>query len=128
MPSPYSIDLRERVISAVKEGKLQMQEIATTYKVSTATIRIWRRQLEAGKGLQPQKTGRKEGACRKIQDDKKFKEFIDTTDAKTQKQMAKAWGDVSPMTISRAIRRISYTFKKKHLGTQNAMKKTDNIS
>lgn len=124
MPAAYSIDLRKRVIDAVKENKLKIKEISAMYKVSTETIRIWRRQLESEGALESKKTGRKVGSCRKIKDDAKFKEFLDTTDAKTQKQMAENWGGVSQRTICRAIQRINYTFKKKPLGTQNATKKT----
>ena len=98
------------------------------YKVSPETIRIWRRTLESGESLEPKKTGRKEGSCRKITDDEKFKEFLDTTEAKTQKQMAEKWGGVSQRTICRAIKRINYTFKKKPLDTRNVTKKTDKIT
>lgn len=127
MPAAYSLDLRKRVIAVVKEGKLKIKEIAALYKINAETIRLWRRRIESGEALNPKKTGRKEGSCRKIKDDEKFKEFVDTTDAKTQKQMAEKLGNVSQMAVCRAMRRIKYTFKKKHLDTRSVKKKTEKL-
>lgn len=42
MPSPYSVDLRQRVLAACDEGRLSLREIATLYHVGESTIYAWR--------------------------------------------------------------------------------------
>ena len=41
MPSPYSLDLRKRVIAACDEGRLSRREIAELYHVGESTIYEW---------------------------------------------------------------------------------------
>jgi len=49
MPAPYSNDLRERVISAYKDGKARQSEIAERYNISESTLkRYWRRYKSEG--------------------------------------------------------------------------------
>jgi transposase len=46
---PYSQDLRDRVLAAVKETKLSQAKIAKAFKISTSTLENWlRRQRETG--------------------------------------------------------------------------------
>jgi putative transposase len=46
---PYSQDLRDRVLAAVKETKLSQAKIAKTFKISTSTLEKWlQRQRETG--------------------------------------------------------------------------------
>jgi transposase len=41
MPSPYSVDLRKRVIAACEEGQLTRAEIAQRYRVGESTLYEW---------------------------------------------------------------------------------------
>ena len=41
MPSPYSMDLRKRVIAACEEGRLTRAEIAQLYRVGESTLYEW---------------------------------------------------------------------------------------
>ncbi len=41
---PYSQDLRERVIAAIKAGKQTNAQIADTYDISESTVEKWKRQ------------------------------------------------------------------------------------
>jgi transposase len=46
---PYSQDLRERVLAAVKERKASQAQIARTFKIGQSTLEKWlRRQRETG--------------------------------------------------------------------------------
>jgi transposase len=46
---PYSQDLRERVLAAVKETKLSQAKIAQAFKISPSTLEKWlQRQRETG--------------------------------------------------------------------------------
>jgi transposase len=46
---PYSQDLRERVLAAVKETKLSQAKIAKSFKISKSTLENWlQRQRETG--------------------------------------------------------------------------------
>jgi len=42
MPSPYSEDLRKRVMEKVLEGKTKLKEIAKIFSLSEKTIYLWR--------------------------------------------------------------------------------------
>jgi len=46
---PYSQDLRERVLAAVKDNKLSQAQIAGMFKISQSTLeKWWQRQRETG--------------------------------------------------------------------------------
>ena len=59
----------------------------------------------------------------KIQDWQKFQEFIELHSDKTQKEMASLWGKVSHHTISRGLKKLGDSRKKKRMGTKNVVKK-----
>lgn len=120
MAKPYSVDLRGRVLEAVR-ANVPIKEITQTFKVNRKTIYDWRRQYEKAGTLEPKKAEKK-GPSPKINDMEKFKEFVDNNVSKTQKEMGEIWG-VSASTICSAIRKIGHTFKKKHTDTQSAKKK-----
>ena len=58
---PYSQDLRERVIAAVKAGRQSLNEIAHTFGISSSTVDKWhKRWRETGSvAVQPFAAGRK---------------------------------------------------------------------
>jgi transposase len=53
MPEPYSLDLRQRVIAACDEGRLNRREVAELYNVGESTIYEWLKLREATKSLAP---------------------------------------------------------------------------
>lgn len=53
VPAPYSLDLRERVIRAVDESPLTVEEIAEQFNVSDRTIYKWLAQRKAERTLAP---------------------------------------------------------------------------
>jgi transposase len=52
MPRPYSVDLRERVMAAVADGR-SIAEVAQAFSVSVDAIYDWRRRQETTDSLRP---------------------------------------------------------------------------
>ncbi len=125
MPKPYSYDLRQKVIQAIELDGLKKSEASQLFNVSRNTIDLWlKRQAETGDfqalpNLPP-------GNGHKITDWEKFREFAQAHGDKTQVEMAKLWeGQISDRTISRALKKIGFTRKKRPMVTVNEMKLND---
>ena len=69
------------------------------------------------------------GNNHKIRDWSKFQEFARTNGDKTQKEMAELWPEeISARTISRALKKIGFTRKKKLMVIEKGMKPKDKNS
>jgi transposase len=125
MPKPYSYDLRQKVIQAINLDGLNKTEASLLFNISRNTIGLWlKRQAETGdfqaKPNQPPGNGHK------IANWEKFREFALTNGDKTQVEMAKLWeGEISDRTISRALKKIGFTRKKRPMAIAKGMKKND---
>lgn len=125
MAKAYSEDFRRKVIEAIEMDGLKKQEASELFGISRNTIDLWFK-LKAETGdIQPRQrqiakpTG-------KITDWDKFRTFVAEHGDKTQAELAKLWEDgVSQRTISRALRKIGYSRKKKRMATANGMKRND---
>jgi transposase len=122
MPKPYSYDLRQKVIQAIKLDGLKKSEASLLFNISRNTIDLWLKRLsvtgdfQALPNLPP-------GNGHKITDWEKFREFAKAHGDKTQVEMAKLWeGQISDRTISRALKKIGFTRKKRPMATANEMK------
>ena len=105
----YSLDLRIRVINAVKSGSSKV-EICKVFNICRQTIYNWIN-LELKQGnLLPIKSS-KTGHPRGIKDDQKFKKYVDKHSDSTQKEIA-LFFNVGLATVSRTLKRIGYTRKK----------------
>ena len=115
MPSPYSYDLRQKVIKAI-DGGMSKTQVSSIFKISRNTINTWlHRRRETGDIKA--KTGYQKGYNPKIPDLEQFRKFAQINGSKTQKEMADEWPDkVSDRTISKALKKIGYTRKKKTYG------------
>jgi transposase len=113
MPKPYSYDLRQKVIQAIKLEGLKINEASQIFNISRNTIRLWlKRQRETGdfQALPNQPPGN----GHKITDWQKFANFVAANGDKTQAQMAQMWSEqISERTISRALKKMGLTRKKK---------------
>ena len=109
MPKPYSYDLRQKVIQAIKLDGLKIKEASEIFNISRNTIRLWlKRQRETGdfRALPNQPPGN----GHKITDWLKFANFVANNGDKTQAQMAQLWPDkISERTISRALKKMGLT-------------------
>ena len=115
MPSPYSYDLRQKVIKAI-DGGMSKTQVSSIFKISRNTINTWlHRRRETGDIIAL--TGYQKGYNPKIPDLEQFRKFAQINGSKTQKEMADEWPDkVSDRTISKALKKIGYTRKKKTYG------------
>jgi transposase len=120
MPSPYSYDLRIRVIGAVEKG-MAVREASQTFGVHHQTITAWLTRKAATGDVQA-KVGYQQGHSHKIPDPEQFKAFVQDQGAATLEELAEAWGGVKRMTIWRQLRKLGYTHKKRPFATPSGTK------
>jgi transposase len=111
MPSPYSYDLRIRVVGAVEQG-MGVKEASRTFGLHRDTIATWLARKEATGDVQA-KVGYQQGHSQKITDPEQFKAFVQAHGDATLEQLAEAWGGVKRMTVWRQLQKIGYTHKKR---------------
>lgn len=121
MAKPYSYDLRQKVINAIVLDGMNKTEAAQVFQISRNTINLWlRRQAETG-DYQPKPT-RPQRTNAKIIDWEKFSQFAQMHGDKTQAQMAQLWsGEISARTISRGLKKIGWSRKKRLMAIENEM-------
>ena len=113
----YSLDLRERVIAAVEEGKLTRERIAAVFRVSLTSIkRLVRRKRDLGHVAPlPHGGGQKprldEGRLRILREE--IARHPDATLEELCKRVRGVDGTpVSVPTMSRTLRKLGFTRKK----------------
>jgi transposase len=121
MPSPYSYDLRIRVVGAIEKG-LGVKEASQTFGVQRETITAWLARKDATGDVQA-KTGYQRGHSHKIPDPQQFQTFVDRHREATVEELADAWGGVGRMTIWRQLHKLGYTHKKRPSAMPSATKR-----
>lgn len=117
MPKPYSYDLRQKVIEAIELNGMKRCEASEHFNISRNTINLWF-QRKAQTGDFQVKVREHRGNGNKIHDWEKFRAFASTHGDKTQVEMAELWdGEISDRTISRALKKIGLTRKKRPTAT-----------
>jgi transposase len=121
MPKPYSYDLRQKVIEAIELNGMKRCEASEYFNISRNTINLWlRRKAETGDFGTKVREDR--GKNNKITDWEKFRAFAETHGDKTQVEMAQLWDEqISDRTISRALKKIGLTRKKRLTATVKEM-------
>jgi len=112
MPKPYSYDLRQKVIQAIKLDGFKISEASQIFNINRNTIRLWlKRERETGdfQALPNQPPGN----GHKITDWEKFKSFVEKN------------GKISERTMSRGLKKIGFTRKKKLMVIKKEMKLND---
>jgi transposase len=122
MANPYSYDLRRKVIEAIELNGMKRCEASEFFNISRNTINTWfQRRRETGDFNA--KVRADQGNGHKISDWEKFQAFVETYGDKTQAEMAELWeGDISERTISRALKKIGFTRKKRPMDIANALR------
>jgi transposase len=111
MPAPYSIDLREKAVSAVERGEKKSQ-VCRTLNISRNTLDLWIKKKKQTGNVSPV-TGYHRGPQPKINDLNKFKEFAEENGHLTQREMAEKWPEpLSKTRIGQALKKIDFTRKK----------------
>jgi transposase len=122
MPKAYSYDLRQKVIQAIKLDGLKKTEASLLFNISRNTIDLWLKRLSVTGDFQAL-PNQPQGNGHKITDWEKFREFAKAHGDKTQVEMASLWEEqISDRTISRALKKIGFTRKKRPMATANEMK------
>lgn len=121
MPKPYDYDFRRKVIEAIELNGMKCTEASEFFSISRNTIHQWF-QLKAETGDVKPKPHEHRGHSHKITDWEKFRVFVRAHPDKTQTEMTQLWeDDISERTISRALKRIKFTRKKRPMVTESAM-------
>ena len=119
MPAPYSYDLRQKAIEAVKGGERKTQ-VCRMLNISRNTLDLWLKREEQTGDYQAI-THFQKGSGHKITDWQRFQAFVEQHGGKTQKQMAKLWGEgVTQQNISDALMKLGLSRKKRLTGTESA--------
>lgn len=124
MPSPYSCDLRKRVVEHYEaQGSLTLT--SKLFSISRSTIYDWLKLKEASGSLKA-KAGYQKGHSHKVKDLEKFKQCIEknaglTLEGIIQKSNIK----MSLMTCSRSIKKLNITRKKRLTDIKSEMKTSD---
>ena len=122
MAQAYSNDFRQKVMQAIELDGLKKCEASLLFNISRNTINLWlQRKAQTGDVKpKPRKASQQSG---KTKDWEKFRTFVKQHGDKTQGEMAQLWeGEISQRTISRALKKIGHTRKKKRTGIANGMK------
>jgi transposase len=118
---PYSIDLRKRVIAAVRNGMTKVA-ICELFNVCKQTLYNWIKLEERQGHLEPI-TGFQKGHSHGIKDLEAFREFVDLHSDYTHDEMAEHFG-VGASTIGRSLQKIGYSRKKRVKRTQKETKQS----
>src|SRR4028119_212796 len=122
MPKPYSYDFRQKVIQAIELDGLKKCQASELFNISRNTINLWL-QRQAQTGDVQALPNHPPGNNHKITDWEQFRMFAKAHGEKTQVEMAQLWqGEISARTISRALKKIGFTRKKRLTATANGMK------
>src|ERR687893_407108 len=125
MPKPCSYDFRQKVIQAIELDGLKKCEASELFNISRNTINLWL-QRKAQTGDVQALPSRPRGNSHKITDWEEFRAFAKTHGDKTQVEMAQLWeGQISDRTISRALKKIDFTRKKRLTATGNGTRLND---
>jgi transposase len=118
MPKAYDYDLRRKVIEAVEINGITRTQASELFGISRNTVYEWLK-LKEETGDVKARPRHSCGHSHKITDWQKFEVFVRENSDKTQEQLAELWDDeISARTISRALKRINFTRKKKTYGYQ----------
>lgn len=120
MSAPYSHDLRQKAIEAVKRGERKI-DVCRMLHISRNTLDLWlKREQETGDFRAI--TNFQRGCGHKITNWARFREFIQQHGGKTQAELASLWGDnVTQQNISDAMQKIGVSRKKRLTGIENEM-------
>jgi transposase len=122
MAKAYSSDLRQKVMQAIEMDGVKKNEASQLFGISRNTINLWFKRREETGNIEV-KARASASQQPKISDWKKFREFVQEHEDKTQAEMAELWGNISQRSISRALKQIGFTRKKKLMVIGRDMKK-----
>lgn len=128
MPKPYDYDLRCKVIEAIELNGMLRCEASELFNLSRNTTNEWFR-LRAETGDLHPRPHNHPGHGHKVKDWEAFRAFVKAHADKRQAEMAELWPEpISERTISRALKRVEMTRKKRPTVTENEMNTSEMTS
>lgn len=118
MPTAYSEDLREKVITFLDDGGTQ-SEAAQHFSIGRSSIVRWQKQRRETGKLKAYPQGRKRGTSRV--DGKALQRYIEKNPDQKLTEIGRHFG-VSGVMIWKRLKQLKYTFKKRPSATRSAMK------
>jgi putative transposase len=114
--SGYSVDLRSRIVSAVREEGMSKAQAARTFSVSLSSVKRYAKKAERGESLAPKKRPGSppkldEKAMKLVEEDLQERPFA-TLEERRDYVEAVSGISVSRSTVCRAIARLGPTRKK----------------
>lgn len=120
MPAPYSDDLRQKAIAAVKRGERKI-DVCRLLNISRNTLDLWLKREAQERYCRAIKHYPR-SSRQKINDWERFRAFIQQHGGKTQAQQATLWGDnVTQQNISDALQKLGVSRKKRPTAIKNVM-------
>ena len=126
----YSKDLRMRVLAAV-DGGIPREEIVRVFGVSLATVGRWlRRRRQTGDVDARPSPGRTRSICSRAQERRALWEQLQAYPEATLEEHRELWEReggvrVSVATMSRAIRRLGWTYKQRRWEPPSATRRPE---
>jgi len=117
MAKAYSIDLRERVLSYVKEGH-SLTKACEVFAIGYMTLWRWQKRLSDGRLEADDNKTR----CAKKLDGDKVKEYISKHPDATLKDIGEQF-NASAVAVFKRVRSLGLTYKKKSFYTKSVMSK-----
>ncbi len=114
----YSLDLRLKVLDAIDRG-IPRREVVRTFGVSMPTLERYLRRRRRSGDLAPKPSpGRTPSICATPQERRMLWEQLEENNEATLERHCELWEErravrVSVSTMSRAVRKLGWTFKKR---------------
>jgi len=121
MARPYSYDLRELALSQIDAGEY-VAEVSRRFNISRDTLYRWLKRRNETGDIRAKKYTRHKPT--KLMPDEKFYKFVEKNKTKTLKELVKLWPvQVSLPTMSKALKKLGYTRKKRLIATKNGKRR-----
>ena len=126
----YSLDLRLKVLDALDRG-IPRKEVVSTFGVSMPTLERYLRRRREGAGLAPGRSpGRTPSICASFEERRMLWAQLEENHEATLERHCELWEKrrklrVSVSTMSRAVRKLGWTFKKSRWEPPNETKRRE---
>jgi len=118
MPAPYSKDLREKVIFALKKGNKNQTQIANKFDVSTSFVSSLYKHYKKNGSVEPQKIGGYRKPKITLEGREHITVWIENEPSLTLQELCERYNEHFKITVSRntmslTLKKMKITFKKK---------------